>query len=157
MGETDYEWFQKQASIEKEYDILYAKPNLTVKISLFYVKNNTIVFTLSERQPLHNSLITRNELEHFIMKHRRFEKSIYGFHSMATYNISITPKQIVEGDYSSNYFTQMSRMKDVDFEDTISYLEEDNELFIVLYEKDNQLNTRRHINHSKRKTQRKNN
>ena len=156
MCEPDYEWFQKQATIEKEFDILYAKPVTTVKISLFYVKNNTIVFTRRETYPLHNSLITRNELEQFIMKHRRFEKANYVFHSMATYNLSITPKQIVDGDYSSDYFTQMSRLKDVCFEDTISYLEEDNEVFILLCPKDATINTRRRVNSNNRKTQRKN-
>lgn len=155
MDETDVEWFQKQADTERLYDIFYEKPVTSVWISILYVKNNDIVYIKRVQQPVYDSILTQSYLEEFVSRNRLLKGSKYKFQTMANYNVAITPKQILNSSYSTKYFTAMDKLQDISLLDTISYLEDDNELFIVLSLHEKPSTTKRVKFTHNRKTRRK--
>jgi hypothetical protein len=155
MNKTDIEWFQQQSSIEKTYDIFYKAPVISVWVSVVYVKHKKIVYIKRFIQPVQNNRMTHNELIALISRNRRLQTTAYKFYAMAVYNATITPQEIVLGN-CPDYFTEMEQIQDVLFLDTIEYLKDDNELFIVLDCDANHSTTKRNKLHVfNRKTLRK--
>ena len=143
MDELDIEWFEKQEEIERAYDIFYEKPLNSVWISILYVNNNNVVHVTRKQHTVYNNNLTHNDIDEIISKHRILNGTKYRFYAMAKFNVTISPKQILNSDYTTNYFTTLEQLQDITFNDTISYLEDDNELFIVLTSQENSSTTRR--------------
>lgn len=143
MNEEDIEWFKKQEENERIYNKFYKNPVSFVWISILYVNNYEVVDIIRKKHPICNSILYYDEIDSFISRHRMFRGTKYKLCSMAKFNVTISPQQILTHDYSSDYFIQLNNLQHVSFHDTISYFHEDNELFIVLSPQTNMLSTRR--------------
>ena len=155
MNQLDIEWFKTQEEAELAYDEFYNRRIVSVQISIVYVNNDTVVFIRHVQLPVYDNILKSSSIDELIMRHRILNNAKYKFQTMAKYNITITPKQILSCDYSSNYFTPINQMQDVRFSDTIACLDDVNELFVILSVCDKQLNTRRVRHKNAQKTRRK--
>lgn len=156
MDEIDIDWFEKQERYEKTYDIFYEKPISFVWISILYIKNYGAVDIIRKKHNVYNNKLTGDDIESFISKHRTLRGTKYRLYAMAMFNATISPKQILASDYSTDYFTPLNKLQDVMFHDTISYFHDDNEFFIVLSSQKNVSSTRRSGLMHCRKTRRTN-
>ena len=141
MNETDIEWFQKQAAIEKTYDIFYKTQVNYVWVSVIYVKHNEVVSIKRIKHPIQNNKMTHNEVLSLISANRFFNKNKYIFNDLAVYNTTISPQDILL-DQCMDYFTVLEQIQEVLFLDTIDYLQDENELFIVLSYQENRSTTK---------------
>ena len=141
MNESDVEWFRKQASIEKTYDIFYKAQVNSVWVSIIYVKQNDIVSIKRIKQPIQNNKMTHSEVVSLISRNRILNKNKYIFNDLAVYNATISPQDIILGD-CLDYFTALEQIQDVLFLDTIDYLQDENELFILLSYSENRSTTK---------------
>ena len=132
MNETDIEWFRQQASIERAYDIFYKEPVISIWVSILYVKNINVVNIKRFKQPIQNNKLTHNEITNLISRNRILNKATYRFYAMAMYNATISPQEIISCDCFDDYFISLEQLQEVSFHDTVKYLNNDNELFILL-------------------------
>ena len=142
MNKIDVDWFQQQSIIEKTYDIFYKAQVSSVWVSIIYVKHKKVESIKRFKQPIHNSKMSHSEVTLLISRNRRFNKTIYKIYAMAIYNATISPQEIILGD-CADYFTTMEEPCDVLFLDTIEYLKDDNEMFVVLSCDENHSTTKR--------------
>jgi hypothetical protein len=132
MDETDIEWFHRQASIEKTYNIFYKAPVISIQVTILYVKKNNVVDIKRFKHPIQNNKLTHNEITAMISRNRLLNNTTYRFNAMAMYNAIISPQEIISHEWLDDYFISFEQIQDVSFHDTIEYLNDDNELFIVL-------------------------
>jgi hypothetical protein len=129
MDNLDIEWIRQEERIEKSYDMFYKTNVKTVWISALYINECEIVFVNREKYSLHEGSLRREDIVECTSK---IHKNKYKIESIAKFNYTISPEQIINSDYSESYLSTISDTQDVVFHDTISYFTELNELFIIL-------------------------
>lgn len=154
MDDLDIQWFEEQEHIEKTYDKYYNKPVDYIWITLLYIKDNEVEYIKKEKVVLHNSTFHKRNLVKYIQKNKKLNDVWYTLYSIAMFNMTITPQQILEFDYKDNYFKNIDHMEDIVYQDTISYLSSVNELFILLTPKQSRLSTQKHHLSTRNKTRR---
>ena len=155
MDDLDLRWFEEQEQIEKSYDIYYKAPVEYIWVSLMYVNNNELEYIKKEKVVLNKGTLSKNSIVNYINTNRKLNAITYKLHALSMFNITITPEQILEFDYTDNYFKDIQHIADVVYEDTISYLSDVNELFIILTPRKNNSTTKK-INIIRRKQTRRN-
>ena len=125
-------WFEEQEQIEKTYDIYYKSPVDFIWISLMYLNDNEIEYIKKEKVFLNKGTLSKNTIVKYINKHKKLHTRLYKLFSLAMFNITITPEQILSFDYKGDYFKNIEHIEDIVYLDTISYLSSVNELFILL-------------------------
>jgi hypothetical protein len=146
------DWFEEQAKIEKSYNSFYKCKVKEVKLTFIFVKHKKVIYIKSEKVNVQNATLTRKDLLDSIQRNHIINNETYRFFSMAKFNFTIEPEQIIKSEYSNNYFRPFHEIEDVIFLDTIEYVSDINELFIVM--KTKAIQTRKNILYA-RKTKRK--
>lgn len=125
-------WFDEQEQIEKTYDIYYKSHVDFIWISLMYLNDNEIEYIKKEKVFLDKGTLSKNTIVKYINKHKKLHTRLYKLFSLAMFNMTITPEQILSFDYKGDYFKNIEHIEDIVYLDTISYLSSVNELFILL-------------------------
>lgn len=143
MNESDVEWFQKQSAVEKTYDIFYKTSVISIWVSILYVKHNKVINIKRFKQPIKNNKLTHSEMTALISRNRLLNKGLHKFYAMAMYNATISPQEIITCEHLDDYLTPLDQIQEISFRDTIDYINDDNELFILLSRDENQSTTKR--------------
>lgn len=130
--EIDIDWFLKQEKIEKKYDMFYKANVKSIKLTIFYVKDNNIIYTKQSIENLTNNRLYKKQLFDCIKNNRVLNKEIFSLHDLLKYNISISPHEVFKNKISLSYAKILHSTGDIYFEDTIPFFSSLNELFIIL-------------------------
>jgi len=131
--DLDTHWFEEQEQLEKQYDKYYKIKVDYVWVSLMYIKDNDIVYIKKEKVFLYDGISRKSNIVNYINKNRILNSVLYKLYTIAMFNMTITPEQILDFDYTDTcYFKPLQHIEEVIYQDTISYLHPVNELFILL-------------------------
>lgn len=132
MDVLDMKWLEEQEQIEKTYDLYYKTRVDFIWISLLYVNDKDIVYIKKEKVFLSKGTLSKNTIVKYIHKNKQLNAKLYKLSALAMFNMTITPEQILSFDYIGNYFKDIEHIEDIVYLDTITFLTDVNELFILL-------------------------
>lgn len=135
LEELDDSWIKEIDEDEKIYNKFYTSSPNYVNLYITYLNhNNSIIHIKTTTASLSNNVFSKNKLIYYISKHSRFHNKRYSCFDIVKYNIDINSKQIndfMEGRYyPSNYLTQVSKINDIYWKNSVEILHSINSLYI---------------------------
>jgi len=135
LEELDDSWIKEINEDEKIYNKFYTSSPNYVNLYITYLNHdNSIIHIKTTTASLSNNVFSKNKLIYYISKHSRFHKKRYTCFDIVKYNIDINSKQIndfMEGRYyPSNYLTQVSKINDIYWKNSVEILHSINSLYI---------------------------
>jgi hypothetical protein len=133
--ELDMSWVDELNETINNYKEFYKEKCFQVFLYYLYIsKTNELLFIKKEKIGIENGicksemLLSKNKLAEFKLS------------SLAKFNIDIEPHEIVNGfffkDIAHEYFTTYNTIQDIHFNDTVSFLQNINTLFLVFKEQE---------------------
>lgn len=143
-NELDFEWINDLNMSINNYKDFYKEPcNLVFIYYLFVSKSNELVLMKKEKVKLQEN-VYRSELLSSDIKNkpRNYQLDNYRLLTIAKFNIDVDPQEIInysffkntEPSNKSSYFKTYDTIQDIHFNDTISFLQKINTLFIIFKE-----------------------
>jgi hypothetical protein len=136
----DESWATNYKNANKEYDQFYRADVNVIHISSIYINNKNEIQQIT-RDPKELSVsnsLTKHEITEFIkckMKGLNDNENIKNM-SIFKYNINIDPENVeyfLKSNHNFNYLTPVQKIKDILFEQTITFFNDLNEVFILFY------------------------
>jgi hypothetical protein len=133
--ELDMSWVDELNETINKYKIFYKEVCTNIYVYYLYVsKTNELAMVKKEKIKLQNGICkgeiisSKNELKDYTIE------------SVSKFNIDIDPQEIVNGIFfretkESEYFTTYNTLQDIEFRETIFFLQNINTLFVLLKEK----------------------
>lgn len=161
--ELDDEWILSFDKEDKFYKHFYKSKVNTINLFFIYLNNdNEIIHIQKKKQDLINNAITKELLIYLLSKYSVFNNSKYKLKHLLQYNFKLIPEEIFKFIDSSNnisYLNPKKHLDDILYDDTITFLNNINSLYIVYNPKKITNNSTKkiyiHKNKKKRKKTRK--
>ena len=136
----DESWATNYKKANKEYDQFYRADVNVIHISSIYINNKNEIqqITRDQKQLSVSNYLTKDEITEFIkckMKGLNENENIKNI-SIFKYNINIDPENVeyfLKTNHNFNYLTPVKKIKDILFEQTITFFNDLNELIILFY------------------------
>lgn len=136
----DESWATNYKNANKEYDQFYRADVNVIHISSIYINNKNEIqqITRDPKQLSVSNYLTKDEITEFIkckMKSLNENENIKNI-SIFKYNINIDPENVeyfLKTNHNFNYLTPVKKIKDILFEQTITFFNDLNELIILFY------------------------
>jgi len=139
----DYKWIDNFKN--NNYDFFYKDKVESVKLYIFYINKNKVLDLVNkEILILDNCKISSNVFISLIKQKNKINGKKYHLDSVFKYNININEKKVSEFlNYNINndtYLKKINYNNDIFFEDTITILQDMNNLILFFIEKNNNKN-----------------
>lgn len=136
----DESWATNYKNANKEYDQFYRADVNVIHISSIYINNKNEIqqITRDPKQLSVSNYLTKDEITEFIkckMKSLNENENIKNI-SIFKYNINIDPENVeyfLKTNHNFNYLSPVKKIKDILFEQTITFFKDLNELIILFY------------------------
>lgn len=136
----DESWATNYKNANKEYDQFYRADVNVIHISSIYINNKNEIqqITRDPKQLSVSNYLTKDEITEFIkckMKSLNENENIKNI-SIFKYNINIDPENVeyfLKTNHNFNYLSPVKKIKDILFEQTITFFNDLNELIILFY------------------------
>jgi len=136
----DESWATNYKNANKKYDQFYREDVNVIHISSIYINNKNEIqqITRDPKELSVSNYLTKHEITEFIkckMKGDNENVNIKNI-SICKYNINIDPENVeyfLKSNHNFNYLTPVQKIKDIFFEQTITFFNDLNELFILFY------------------------
>jgi len=137
--ELSTDWIDEFEVEDKEYKQFYKEQVKSVQVYYLYVNQQQELFHIKKQKiDVHNSQLKKKDLIDIIKKHRDYQNKTYIPLSILKYNITLDPQHIQEfiSDPTEFKYTQAeSSIENIEWFDSIVFLQEVNSLYIVFREK----------------------
>mgnify|MGYP001425472984 CR=1 FL=1 len=147
--EFDDDWITELEEEGKEYYDFLITTNNTVKIKIFYINKENVIFDkISKNSNIKNGVFNRFDMIKLIKDHMYFNKKNYKIMSILSYNFNLDNNDIREfykktEDY--DFLTVHKGINLIKWEDTLNYFKELNELILFFVEKKDKNNKTKRI------------
>ena len=137
--ELSTDWIEDFEIEDKDYKQFYKEPVKSIQVYYLYVNRYQELFHIKKQKiDLYNSQLEKKALIALIKKYRDYQNRTYVPLSILKYNITLEPQYIQE--FISNpidfkYTQAESSIENIDWFDSIVFLQEVNSLYIVFREK----------------------
>ena len=136
----DESWATNYKDATKKYDQFYRADVNVIHISSIYINNKNEIqqITRDPKELSVSNYLTKDEITEFIkckMKGYNEKVNIKNI-SICKYNINIEPENVeyfLKSNHNFNYLTPVQKIKDIFFEQTITFFNDINEVFILFY------------------------
>jgi hypothetical protein len=133
-------WATNYKNANKEYDQFYRADVNVIHISSIYINNKNEIqqITRDPKELSVSNYLTKDEITEIIkckMKGLHENEKLKNI-SIFKYNINIDPENVeyfLKSNHNFNYLTPVKKIKDILFEQTITFFNDLNELIILFY------------------------
>ena len=137
--ELSTDWIEDFEIEDKDYKQFYKEPVKNIKMYYLYVNRHQELFHIKKQKiELHHSQLNKALLIKLLKKYMNYQNKTYVPLSILKYNITLEPQYIK--DFISNpeefkYTNAESSIDNINWYDSIVFLQEINSLYIVFREK----------------------
>lgn len=147
IKQLDDDWIKKFEEEDKKYEDFYKEDNYYVNLHFIYINQEKSIEKIKQEKFFMNipNYITREEILYILKKHIIMDNKKYSIFSLLRYNITLNPEDIQpylnqfhdfqELKENQHFFTNVKNIDTIFFEKTISYFQDLNDLFFIMYEK----------------------
>ena len=152
-------WINEFEKTDKLYETFYKDNIYYLTIYFIYVNKDENIEKIKEEVFLLNdpNFISREEVIGILKRNIFINEIKYSLLSILKYNISLNPQDIElflksnDLDLSSDYLTVIKNIDDIYFEKYINMFQDLNNLFIIYYEKNKEIEDLKRLNNSTKK------
>jgi hypothetical protein len=142
--DLDTSWVKQFEELDKEYSAFYKEKVEHVTAFIIYVNaSNETESIRKDILILDNGVIRQNAILQIVNDNKQNNGIGYKLISIFKYNISLNPENLqdylrdkLDEEELNSYFTNVSALDDIRFNDTISILQDINSIYFVFYEKE---------------------
>jgi len=137
--ELSTDWIEDFEIEDRDYKQFYKEQVKAIQVYFLYVNRHQELFNIKKQKiDIDNSQLKKKDLIDIIKKHRDYQNKTYVPLSILKYNITLEPQYIQ--DFIANpkdfkYTQAESSIENIDWFDSIVFLQEVNSLYIVFREK----------------------
>ena len=165
--ELDSEWIKDYESKEQPYKDFYKEKAKTIEIYYFYLNQSNELEKIKQHHYIlqEDNKLSKQQLINEIKSNIIDNKIKYSLLSVLKHNINLDPTdlksylQSKDSNEYDNFLSLVSNLNDVYFEDTISFLQPLNSLFIIFNETSEKrrknMTKKIYLSHHNRKTKKK--
>tara|TARA_B110000967_G_C18757156_1_gene495938 strand:- start:161 stop:655 length:495 start_codon:yes stop_codon:yes gene_type:complete len=147
--EFDDDWIKELEEEGKEYYNFLITTNDTVKIKIFYINNENVIFDkISKNINIKDGIINRFDMIKLIKDNIYFNKKNYKIMSILSYNFNLDNNDVRQFYKKTEDYDFLTVHKGIDlikWEDTLNYFKELNELILFFVEKKGKKNKTKRI------------
>ena len=133
--ELDDEWILSFDKEDKYYKYFYKSKVDIINLFFIYLNNNNEIIEIQKkRQKLINNSITKELLIYLLSKYSFFNNNKYKLKYLLQYNCKLIPEEIykfIDSSNNINYLNPKKHLDDIVYDDTITFLNDINSLYIV--------------------------
>ena len=137
--ELSTDWIEDFEIEDKDYKQFYKEPVKSIQVYYLYVnRHQELLHIKKQKIDIHNSQLEKKDLIELIKKYRDYQNKTYVPLSILKYNITLEPQYIQEfiaNPTDFKYTQAESSIENIDWFDSIVFLQEVNSLYIVFREK----------------------
>jgi len=147
IDDLDSSWLEEFDKIDNEYKIYYTEELSFIKVNSIYINKNNEIEKLKEEKIILKmpGTISKEELISAIKHNSFINEKKYSLLSILKFNINIDPLNLknfiksTDPNIGNNYFHLIKNIDSIKLDKSIGMFHDINELFILFYEKNNNL------------------
>jgi hypothetical protein len=135
----DTSWIDKYDNEEKKYDIYYKEENTSIKTTIIYINNNMEIEQIKEQKiKIIDNIIKKEDFLKIIKDSQNNDNKKYSLINILIYNFDIENTELenfLTKSEKYNIMKKINYLQDYTLSSTIKYLQDINNLYILLIEK----------------------
>lgn len=156
--QLDDKWIIEYENTDKLYKDFYKDSLYYVHLTIIYVNQNNDIDKIKKKPFLLNTpnILLQEELIRILKQNYVIDGKQYSLLSLLRYNIHLNPNDVGHflknnGDYNYyNYLSVIKNINDIHFEKSINMFHDLNDIIIIFYEKQKNLNSKTRKNITKK-------
>ena len=128
---NNFQYIEKLRNEIIDYDFLHYDKVDKINIFSIFSINNNIKYIKKNKFDISNNILESNKLIKFIIDNKNHNNINFKFKCLYKYCFNINYQDILNFDFSNNYYCKVDIFKDIYFQDTIKYYNTFNSILII--------------------------